>query len=174
MTSLDSTAAVVVERGLLRPHPRGTGYMVDARGAGGNPALYGAVLARLHDELDELMFDVIAGVANSGTPLASALAVTRRIPFVNVLVKGARASGLRREIEPDTVVGASVVLIDNWARSGASLLRAAEILADHRATVVGALLISAAPTLPDLPFPVVLGWPMHVLVSHIIDSTKEK
>lgn len=146
-----------MQRGLLVAGVDGR-HVVDARGAGRDPELSGLIRLQLHRLLDEIDADGLAAVANSGVSWAATLASDRRAFWCNVLVDGAREKGLGRQVEPDCVGGRRLVLIDNWTVSGSSLRAAAAILEDHGAQVAAAVVISAAQPLPDLPFPLALGW----------------
>ncbi|MEV6325984.1 phosphoribosyltransferase family protein [Nocardia sp. NPDC051787] len=78
----------------------------------------------------------IIGIALGGVPLAVALsAVTGvRAGFYRPVPK---PYGTFRQIEADIVSGNRVVLIDDVVRSGAQILRAADVLSETGASVVG-------------------------------------
>ncbi|MFA6116363.1 MAG: phosphoribosyltransferase family protein [Sphingomonas sp.] len=169
----------LVQRGLLRFPPSGTSfpgregrpkrYVIDTRGAGADPELRGLIVDRLAEiaTMGEA-FDVIAGVAKSGTCWAAWLAWKNRVPFANILLDGARGTGLQRDVEGE-VAGMRVLLIDNWARSGSSLIRAAEIAARAGAVTVGALTITRNEVIA-LGFPHRVAWELGELLEAAADA----
>lgn len=161
------TPEEIIRLGLLRFAPPGKpfsgrsgnsrDYIVDARGAGSNIKLRSTLVGSLAVLLKQLPpVEVIGGVANSGTIWGGWLAWHLDKPFANILLDGPRASGAQREIEGD-VTGKSIVLVDNWARSGRSLQKAADICRRQGATPLGALLLVASGP-ASLSFPVLSLW----------------
>ncbi|WP_157957248.1 phosphoribosyltransferase family protein [Winogradskyella tangerina] len=84
--------------------------------------------------------DVIAGVANSGTQWAAILSDRTNLEFANIL-KEPRESGMKRQVE-GVLEGKRVILVDNCAESGISMLNAIEVVKAHGGIPVGVLLIS--------------------------------
>lgn len=145
--------------------------VVDARGCGTKPVVRNLIEEGLAANFYEIKDNgnMFGGVANSGTVWAALLGTRLCLDFCNVLIDGPRKTGLCRQIEPDTVMGRQIVLVDNWVGSGRSLLQGARIVARHGAEVAGAIVISAptdfvsfsTPEFGDLPLRVL--WPMDLL-----------
>lgn len=109
-----------------RPFPGRTGrplhLLVDTRGAGAVVTLRNTIVARLVTLAVAMPpAECIVGLANAGTPWAVLLADRLGKPYASLLLKGARASGLRRELEGD-IAGSTCLLIDNIIDSGDSLM----------------------------------------------------
>lgn len=103
-------------------------YVINTRGAGALLELRGLIVTALSaTALEAPAFDTVGGVAKAGTAWGAWLAWAMDKPFANILLDGPRASGLRREVEGD-VAGRRVLIVDNWARSGASLRAAATVV----------------------------------------------
>lgn len=137
---------------LNRNKPGGRSFIVDSRGSGTNPALRALLIEALEGALEALPpFDMLAGVAHSGTPWAATLAYKLNVPFCNIL-QVPRKSGMQRQIEGD-VQGKRVVLMDNWVNTGASVIHAAKVAREHGGEPAGILAIAGecAPALLDLP-----------------------
>src|SRR5688572_6792339 len=102
----------------------------------------------------------LAAVASSGTLLAALWAGATGRPFWNTLVKGPRTRGLCREIEPDLgVAGRRFALLDNHARSGASIRAACSIIERHGGEVATVGVFTAGDG-------VELEQPLHVFLPH--------
>lgn len=157
----------IIRLGLLRFAPPGKpftsrsgsprDYIIDARGAGTNLKLRRTLVESLAVLLRQLpSVDVIGGVANSGTIWGGWLAWHLEKPFANILLDGPRASGAKREVEGE-IRGKTIVLVDNWARSGRSLQQAVTICQREGATPIGALLLVASEPM-SLVCPVLPLW----------------
>jgi len=117
-------------------------YLIDSRGAGSNIELREIIVSEMEKCLE--IFDdcnVIGGIAKSGTTWGAWLSWKLRIPFANILLEGKRNSGLQREIEGN-VKGKNIVLIDNWLRSGTSILNAIEVVNRNGGNVSGTIVIT--------------------------------
>lgn len=119
----------------------GRSFLVDSRGTGTNLKLRMMVVNALTEELSNLPeYDVIAGVANSGTQWAGILAFKLNMPFCNIL-KEPRKSGMKRQVEGD-INGKKIVLVDDWMNTGGSIITAVETVKAHGGIPVGILLIA--------------------------------
>lgn len=160
-------ARELIRRGLLVFPPPGTqfpgrngrkkAYVVDTRGAGADPVLRRWIVEALLGELHAgPPFDVVGGISKSGTAWAAWAAWAEDLPFANILLDAPRASGLQRQVE-GKIAGRRVVLVDNWIRSGASIRRAAEVVADAGGEAVAAVaIVSSGPV--QLGLPVRAAW----------------
>ena len=149
---MKNSALEAVKLGILRvaskghPYPGKHGnykpYVVDSRGAGTNIELRTLILNEMQCALLELTpYDVIGGIAKSGIMWGSMLAQILQQPYATILPDEPRKSGLQRQIEGD-VVGANVVLIDNWSRTGRTIEAATKKVFDAGGKVSGVILIS--------------------------------
>jgi len=140
-------------------------YVIDTRGAGMNPALRRVIVTELLKECGQLpAFDVLGGISKSGTIWAAWAAWASNKPFANILLEGKRESGLQREVEGD-VQGLRVLLVDNWARSGNSILKAAEVVSRVGGIPVAALTVVRRDDI-GLPFPLSSPW----TISQLLDA----
>lgn len=100
----------------------------------------------------------VAAVANSGTLLCAMWAGATRSSFWNALVDGPRSRGFGRDLEPASGVrGGRFVLVDNHARSGASLRAASGIIDSHGGSVAFAMVLTAGDHVnTDIPLYVAL------------------
>ncbi len=84
--------------------------------------------------------DCVVGIALGGVPLAVALSAASRVR-ASFYRPAPKTYGTCRQIEADAVSGSRVVVVDDVVRSGAQVLRAAEILGEAGATVVAAVCV---------------------------------
>jgi orotate phosphoribosyltransferase len=112
-------------------------YYIDVKSAVTNPDLLSAIasaIGRFHT------FDVVAGVAVGGVPLAVATAIVTGKPYA--IIRAAEKSHGKKEIIIGTVKNASVLLVEDVTTSGGSALyginalRMAGAQADRVVTVV--------------------------------------
>lgn len=146
-----SNAHDAVARGLILFPPAGQtfpgrhggtkDYVINTRGAGAILELRALIveqLSRCAESGPE--FDVVGGLAKAGTSWGAWLAWVLNKPFANVLLDGARASGLQREVEGD-VASLRVLIVDNWTRSGRSLAQGATVVERAGGRCVGGLTV---------------------------------
>jgi hypothetical protein len=156
----------LVDAGLLVDHPGegSTPYAVDTRNSA-SLEFRNVVFEAIDKWVADVRPDFIGAVANSGTLLVAMWAGLREQPFINVLVKGARARGFKRRIEPSvSIVGMRIALLDNHVRTGESISLAGEIV-NHAGGEVCA--IAACTANPDFepPFPLHVFFPHHLLLA---------
>jgi orotate phosphoribosyltransferase len=145
----------------------GRAFLIDSRGSGANTRLRGLLIKALQETLHTMpSFDMLGGVANSGTPWAATLAYKLNLPFCNIL-KEARLSGMQRQIEGD-VTGKKVILIDNWINTGESILHAADVIRKHGGDPVGILAI-ASENRPMLGLPLAYAVEINLLIAAAYD-----
>ena len=112
-------------------------YYVDVKTAATNPELLAAIAKQV---LLEHQFEVIAGVAVGGVPLAVATALASGKPYA--IIRAAEKSHGKKEMIIGDVRGKEVLLIEDVTTSGGSALygvetlRAAGARADRIVTVV--------------------------------------
>jgi orotate phosphoribosyltransferase len=141
----------VIQAGLLVFPPKGNGFpprngrplpfLIDSRGAGTDIPLRNMVVEGLRVRLQDMpQFDVIGGISKAGTIWAAWLAWVEQRPYATVILDPPRQSGLQRAVEGE-VAGKRVLLIDNWVRSGASVVKAIDVVTQAGGVAVGALAI---------------------------------
>jgi orotate phosphoribosyltransferase len=112
-------------------------YYVDVKSAVTNPALLSAIASAI---AEKYTFDVVAGVAVGGIPLAVATALVTQKPYA--IIRAAEKSHGKKDIIIGQVTGRDVLLVEDVTTSGGSALygiealRAAGARADRVVTVV--------------------------------------
>ncbi|MER3602058.1 MAG: orotate phosphoribosyltransferase [Nitrososphaerota archaeon] len=119
---------------------RQSAYYIDLRVLPSYPSYFRLALRAYASVLSRLLpFHALCSIPTSGLIFASALAYRLRLPLAYVR-KEERAHGLRRALEGRLERGWSVVLLDDVATTGGSLLAAARAVraagAEVRAAVV--------------------------------------
>ena len=92
--------------------------------------------------LNEIPFEVIAGIEAAGIPHSAALAYARQAPSVFVR-KQAKEHGLRSRVEGGAVEGKRVLLVEDLVTTGGSSLAGVEALREAGATVEHCLCIAS-------------------------------
>jgi orotate phosphoribosyltransferase len=173
-----TTARMAVQLGLVKFSPSGQSfpgrsggspksYVLDTRGAGSHLQLRELILEELRKQARTLpRFDVFGGISKSGTIWGAWCALLENIPFANILLDGARESGLQRDVEGD-VVGRKVLLVDNWIHSGDSILKATEVIQRAGAVPVAALSVARHCTV-SLPIPIASAW----TITELLDAAR--
>lgn len=176
---IDSKTRKALELGLLRFPPageffpaRGGGrklFLTDTRGAGVKLALRKLIVEEMRERLSAFnSFDVVGGLAKSGTMWGAWLSWICELPFANVLLSGPRASGLQREVEGD-VTGKRVLLIDNWIQSGSTIRKGQDVIQRAGGTAEGVLVIVRFKK-GDLGIPVEAIWELEELLNAAVDE----
>ena len=112
-------------------------FYIDIKTAVTNPVLLSAIARRVSGEYD---FDVIAGVAVGGVPLAVATSLESMKPYA--IIRAAEKSHGKKDVIIGAVEGKNVLLIEDVTTSGGSALYGIEALrargarADRIVTVV--------------------------------------
>ncbi len=176
---MKESAILAIKNGLIAIAPEGKPfrsrngsdktYLIDSRGAGTNIELREIIVSEMELCLKKLNnYDIIGGIAKSGTTWGAWLSWKLRIPYANILLDGKRSSGLQREIEGD-VKDKNVVLIDNWLRSGTSILNAAEVVRRNGGNAIGAIVITKLKEVDLTPI-VFPAWELRVLFEAAIQT----
>ena len=113
-------------------------YYIDLRRLYSFPDLAFRVIGELIDIID-VGYDAVVGVATAGIPLAAYIAFTRKIPMGYVRIER-KCHGLESKIE-GVVEGRKVLVVDDVATTGMSLLSSAKSLKSMGADVVAAAAI---------------------------------
>jgi orotate phosphoribosyltransferase len=112
-------------------------YYIDVKSAVTHPDLLSAIASKVSESFD---FDVIAGVAVGGVPLAVATAIVSEKPYA--IVRSSEKGHGKKDLIIGNVRGKNVLLIEDVTTSGGSALYGIEILrsagarADRVVTVV--------------------------------------
>lgn len=112
-------------------------YYIDVKSAVTHPDLLLAVASRV---AESYVFDVIAGVAVGGVPLAVAVSMASRKPYA--IIRSSEKGHGKKDLIIGNVGGKNVLLIEDVTTSGGSalygieVLRAAGARADRVVTVV--------------------------------------
>lgn len=92
--------------------------------------------------LNEIPFDVIAGIEAAGIPHSAALGFVRQVPSVFVR-KQAKEYGMRDRVEGGAVDGKRVLLVEDLVTTGGSSLAGVEALREAGASVEHCLCIAS-------------------------------
>jgi len=116
-------------------------YYVDLRKIPSHPDLFD----KITDEYAEIArglggFDRVAGIATGGLPIATLVAYKLRKPLLYVR-KERKAYGTGSEVEGELKAGDVVVLIDDVATTGESIVRAAEAIREAGGIVNHAIVL---------------------------------
>ena len=112
-------------------------YYIDVKSAVTDPSLLSAIASAIAQRYS---FDVVAGVAVGGVPLAVATALVAKKPYA--IIRAAEKSHGKKEVIIGTVKDRNVLLVEDVTTSGGSALygigslRAAGARADRVVTVV--------------------------------------
>ncbi len=112
-------------------------YYIDVKSAVTDPSLLSAIASAI---VKRYSFDVVAGVAVGGVPLAVATALVAKKPYA--IIRAAEKSHGKKEVIIGTVRDRDVLLVEDVTTSGGSALygigalRAAGARADRVVTVV--------------------------------------
>lgn len=115
---------------------------VDLRRVLGFPRHFRAIVSLMSGEVAKMVQGddaVVAGVATGGIPWATAVAVVLGLPLA--YVRPPKGHGTERSVEGADVSGREVVLIDDVATSGGSLLSSVGALRAMGASSITALVI---------------------------------
>jgi orotate phosphoribosyltransferase len=104
-------------------------YYVDIKKASTNPVILKRIAESMSKVLKErsLTADYIGGVALGGVPIAVAASLETGIPLV-IVRKETKEYGTKGQVVGDVEKGASVVLAEDVATTGGSVLKAIETL----------------------------------------------
>ncbi|MEM2875234.1 MAG: orotate phosphoribosyltransferase [Candidatus Hadarchaeales archaeon] len=116
-------------------------YYIDLRAVPSHPELFDMVTDAYVDEIRESgeRYDRISGIATAGVPIASLVAYKLGVPFLYVR-KEERTHGTGSLVEGVLERGDVVLLLDDVATTGGSIVRAVSALRERGATV-GSVLV---------------------------------
>jgi len=107
-------------------------YYVDIKKASTNPVILKQIAKNISDVLktQSIPVDYIGGVALGGVPVAVAVSLETGLPLI-IIRKETKDYGTKGQIVGDMEKGASVVLVEDVATTGGSVLKAIETLRDE-------------------------------------------
>jgi len=113
---------------------RKSSYYIDMRKCLANPALYQTIVEEYARILENIYFDVIAGVATGGLVWASMVSFKLRVPMVYVRTEK-KEYGKKSVIEGTVRPSSVVVVVDDVATTGTSIESAVIALRERGAIV---------------------------------------
>ncbi len=107
-------------------------YYIDIKKASTNPK----ILKKIAEAMAEYAegYDVIAGMELGAVPLAVALSLETRIPYV-IIRKEKREHGTGKQIEGGDVKDKKVIIVEDVTTSGGSVIKSINILRENKAIV---------------------------------------
>lgn len=117
-------------------------YYIDLRAVPSYPDLFDLVTDAYVERIMETggSYDRISGIATAGVPIASLVAYKLRMPFIYVR-KEERTHGTGSLVEGVVERGDRVLLLDDVATTGGSLVRAVQVLRERGAEVDSVLVM---------------------------------
>lgn len=113
---------------------------IDLRVLPSKPDLFKWIVDLLIKEASKLRFDAVCGIETASIPLASVIGYVLEKPMIYVR-KEAKSHGLKRLIEGSYAEGWRILLVDDVATTGGSLLRAVRALRDSDLMVEEAIVV---------------------------------
>lgn len=113
-------------------------YYIDIKKASTEPK----ILKLIAQEMSKYTkgYDLLAGMELGAVPLVVALSLETDIPYV-IIRKEKREHGTGKQIEGGEVKGKSVLIIEDVATSGGSVIKTIQILRENNAEVEKALVV---------------------------------
>ena len=116
-------------------------YYIDIRNIYSHPKELKLIVSELAKNISErFQFDAICGIATGGLPLASILSYILSKPFIYVR-KVKKEYGTTKAIEGDYRKGWNVIIVDDVATTGSSILRAIDYLTAEGINVLAAYVV---------------------------------
>jgi orotate phosphoribosyltransferase len=113
-------------------------YYIDIKKASTNPKILKKIAEAMAEHADK--YDLLAGMELGAVPLVVAVSLETGIPYV-IIRKEKREHGTGKQIEGGDVKGKKVLVIEDVATSGGSILKTIEILRESQAEVDKVLVV---------------------------------
>ena len=113
-------------------------YYIDIKRASTNPKILKKIAEAMAEYTDK--YDLLAGMELGAVPLVVAVSLETGIPYV-IIRKEKREHGTGKQIEGRDVKGKKVLVIEDVATSGGSILKTIEILRESQAKVDKVLVV---------------------------------
>ncbi len=105
-------------------------YYVDIKKASTNPRILKLIARRISEILKSIPADYIGCVALGGVPIAVAAALETELPLI-IIRKETKEYGMKGQIIGEFNKGSSVVMVEDVATTGGSVLNAIKTLRDE-------------------------------------------
>lgn len=107
-------------------------YYVDIKKASTNPRILKLIAERISEIMKgkSIPADYIGGVALGGVPIAVAVSLETVLPLI-ILRKEVKDYGIKEQIIGDFIRGKSVLMVEDVATTGGSVLKAVKTLRDE-------------------------------------------
>ena len=113
-------------------------YYIDIKKASTSPKILKKIAEAMAEYADK--YDLLAGMELGAVPLVVAVSLETSIPYV-IIRKEKREHGTGKQIEGRDVKGKKVLVIEDVATSGGSILKTIEILRESQAEVDKVLVV---------------------------------
>jgi len=113
---------------------------LDLRVVPSHPAVFRKIVRLSMEALRNSDFDAVCGIATGGLPLSSVIAYLMEKPLV-YFRRSEKEHGTMRRIEGEIKEGTSVIVVDDVATTGGSILEAVKALRDQGAVVRKAFVV---------------------------------
>jgi len=113
-------------------------YYIDIKKASTSPKILKKIAEAMAEHTDK--YDLLAGMELGAVPLVVAVSLETGIPYV-IIRKEKREHGTGKQIEGGDVEGKKVLVIEDVATSGGSILKTIEILRESKAEVDKVLVV---------------------------------
>ena len=113
-------------------------YYIDIKKASTSPKILKKIAEAMAEYTDK--YNLLAGMELGAVPLVVALSLETNIPYV-IIRKEKREHGTGKQIEGGDVEGKKVLVIEDVATSGGSILKTIEILRESKAEVDKVLVV---------------------------------
>ena len=105
-------------------------YYVDIKQASTNPTVLNEIAKEMNKVSSVDSFDLIAGMELGAVPLAVALALETKVPYV-IIRKEKPSHGTGKQIVGNSEPGQNVLIVEDVATTGGSVVKAIDILRDE-------------------------------------------
>ncbi|WP_456367350.1 orotate phosphoribosyltransferase [Thermococcus sp.] len=115
-------------------------YYINVKKLITNPKALRLIAEIISETVKGIAFDRIAGPELGAVPIATAVALKTNKPFA-IIRKKPKEHGTRSQIEGEIKPGERILLVEDVATTGESVLKAAEIIEKNGGTVVGVAVV---------------------------------
>jgi orotate phosphoribosyltransferase len=113
-------------------------YYIDIKKASTNPDILKKIAMELSNYTSD--YDLIAGMELGAVPLAVALSLETKIPYV-IIRKETKGHGTGKQTEGGDVSGKKVLIVEDVTTSGGSVIKSIQILRSNNAIVDKVLVV---------------------------------
>jgi orotate phosphoribosyltransferase len=117
---------------------RKSSFYVDVKKASTKPAILALISKMMSEHIGEEK--LLAGMELGAVPIVVGLALESGIPYV-ILRKGKREHGTGKQIEGEYQAGQEVLIVEDVATTGGSIVKSADILREAGLTVSRSLVV---------------------------------